>query len=428
MTPPVVAIVATLDTKHEEVEYVIGRLAELGTRVLTIDCGIRGEPGPVRVDVTRHEVAANAGTSIPELLALPDRGPAIAAMMRGLATLVPRLHAEGRFDRCLSLGGFNGALLGAAAMRDLPLGVPKLIISPIASGARSFGQFVGYTDIAVMHSVVDLQGLNGLACRVLDTAAGMIGGGPLSPRERTRPACVVALTVNGNTTPVAMRITAALRQRGCEVVPFHSNGAGGGAMEALVRAGEFDAVIDLTTNELAESLLGGIYPGAPGRLLAAGEAGLPTVVVPGCLDFTNQGPIDHLPERLRHQPMSPHNPEVTLVRHRLDDGGVLAAEFAGRVGRHPGPVEVVLPTDGLSMPGSAGGSFYDPEWDRVFIDAIDGALDPRIARVRVAAGINDDATSDAVVAAFDRVWTMAGGTRETTLPQARRRDPAVLLP
>jgi uncharacterized protein (UPF0261 family) len=403
MSRPTAAIVATLDTKSEEVGYLIGRFDALGIGVLTVDCGIRGEPGPVRVDVSRHDVAARAGTTIPELLALPDRGPAIEAMMRGLAGIMPELYAAGRFDRIIAVGGFNGALLGASAMQGLPFGVPKLIVSPIASGERTFGTFVGYGDVTVMHSVVDVQGLNSLSRRILATAAAMVATCGLPPATDVRADHVVAMTVNGNTTPVATLVTEQLRARGWEVVPFHSNGAGGGAMERLLAAGEFDAVVDLTTNELAETLLGGLYPGAPDRLLPAARLGIPAVVVPGCLDFTNQGPVASLPARFRGRPISPHNPEITLVRPSLDDALPLAEEFGRRVGAHPGPIEVVIPEDGLSMPGSPGGSFYDPAWNAGFVEELRAALPGRVPCVTVPASINTVEVARAVVDAFDRI-------------------------
>lgn len=401
--PPVAAIIATLDTKSEEVAYILERLSLHGVGAFVVDAGIRGRPGLAQIAVTRDEVAAAAGTTIEHLLSLPDRGPAIAAMMDGLEALLPRLHREGRFDRILSIGGFNGALLGAAAMRGLPFGMPKLILSPIASGARTFEPFVHSGDVAVMHSVVDLQGLNGLARQVLDAAVAMISAGGWQPAARTRAGRVVAITVNGNTTPVATTITTELRTLGWEVVPFHSNGAGGASMERLLRAGEFDAVVDLTLSEVSDALLGGIYPGPADRLAAMAERRTPAVIVPGCLDFINAGPVASLPEHLRGRPRSPHNPEVTLVRPTLEQASVIAAYLGRRLAEHPGPVEVVLPERGLSMPGSAGGSFHDPAWDAGFLVSIEAALPARVPRHRVAAGINDDAVAEAVIGALVRI-------------------------
>ena len=391
MSPqPGIALVGTLDTKGAEIAYVRDRLLELGTRPVVIDSGILGKPGCV-ADVTREEVANAGGHELDEVRGAGSRGAAVELMLEGVRATCLRLYADGRIRGVLCLGGAEGALLGAAAMHALPVGVPKLIVSPSASGRRSFAPFVGEADVTVMHSVIDILGLNEIARAIFDNAAAAIAG---MVREAGRPVTdlgerCVGITMLGQTTPGVMRVRELLLGAGREPVIFHANGVGGPAMEHLIEAGALGGVIDYTLSELANSLLDGIHATGPDRLRVAGRCGLPQVVVPGCVDFFNQGPRDELPERYRTRKTYFHNPVATLVRLSSEEGIELGRMVAERLNEAKGPLRVVVPTAGFSLADAEGGDLWDPDADRAFIDALRSALRADIPFEAVDAHVDD---------------------------------------
>jgi uncharacterized protein (UPF0261 family) len=262
--------------------------------------------------------------------------------------------------------------MGAAAMMQLPVGVPKVLVSPIASGLHYFDPLVGTSDIMVVHSIVDILGLNPIATTVFDNVAaalaGMVGEGhvlpPPGPDDK-----YVAVTMLGNTTRAVMALKAHLAESGYEAIIFHSNGVGGPAMEELAAAGQFVGVIDYTTNEVYDPMTGGIHDGGPDRLKQVGLLGLPQVVVPGCIDFCvfHAG---HIPATLQGRPVYDHNPEYTLVRATHDEMIALGHLFASRLNLARGPVHIAVPTQGLSIPNVPGGPFWDPEADAAFLEAL----------------------------------------------------------
>jgi uncharacterized protein (UPF0261 family) len=302
----------------------------------------------------------------------------------------------------LCLGGAEGALLGAAAMHALPVGVPKLIVSPSASGRRAFGPFVGEGDVTVMHSVIDILGLNEIARAIFDNAAAAVVG---MARDGGRPVrelgdrCV-GITMLGQTTPGVMRVRETLVEAGHEPVIFHANGVGGPAMEHLIEAGALGGVIDYTLSELANSLMDGIHATGPDRLRVAGRHGLPQVVVPGCVDFFNQGARETVPERYRGRKSYFHNPVATLVRLERDEEEALGRLVAERLNEALGPVHVVAPLRGFSLADSEGGELWDPEADRAFLDALQGSLRPEIAYETVDAHVDDPEFADLVAARY----------------------------
>jgi len=394
---PGIALVGTLDTKGAEIAYVRDRLLALRTTPVVIDSGILGEPG-CRPDVSREEVARAGGHDLDDVRRAGSRGAAVELMLEGVRATCLRLFAEGRIRGVLCLGGAEGALLGAAAMHALPVGVPKLIVSPSASGRRSFGPFVGEADVAVMHSVIDILGLNEIARAIFDNAAAAIAGmvreagHPVSElRERS-----VGITMLGQTTPGVMRMREALLDAGQEPVIFHANGVGGPAMERLIDADAFGGVIDYTLSELANSLLDGIHATGPDRLRVAGRHGLPQVVVPGCVDFFNQGPRQELPERYRNRKTYFHNPVATLVRLSVEEETELGRMVAERLNEARGPVRVVVPTGGFSLADAPGGDLWDPEADRAFADSLRDALRSDIAFEEVDAHVDDPDFADLV--------------------------------
>jgi uncharacterized protein (UPF0261 family) len=411
-----VLLIGTLDTKGHEIAYLRDRVRALGLGTLVLDSGILGEPLGCEADISRAQVARAAGYELGDLQTIGARGAAVERMLQGVERVTLDLLADGRIDGLISLGGAEGAVLGAAAAKVLPIGFPKIIVSPIASGQRRFGMFMGTRDVMVMHSVIDILGLNPISTTVFDNAAaavwGMLQHGrrldqKLGDKQIGKPAAggepgdhrYVAVTMLGNTTRGVMAAKDLLEARGYEAVIFHSNGVGGPAMEEQIAQGMFVGVIDYTTNELSDPLLGGFHA-APGRLEKAGELGLPQVVVPGCVDFACFGARHAVPEALRDRPAYYHNPEFTLIRLNRDEMATVGATMARKLNAARGPVIVLMPTGGLSIPNVPGGAFYDPDADAAFLAALRDGLRADIPFRLVDAHVNDSAFGRAAAEAF----------------------------
>ncbi len=377
-----IAVLATLDTKGPEAAYLRDRLADRGLTPLVVDCGILGEPLEITPDVSADEVAWHSGGSLEQLRASTTRGRAVAAMRSMLGDFVEHLHAEDRIAGGIGIGGAEGAVMTASALMRLPLGVPKVVISPIASGRHEFGPLVGTRDMMVVHSVVDILGLNDIACTIFDNVvaavAGMVShGGPRPAQKRSRSGLTVAVTMLGNTTRAVMALKDELAAANVETLVFHSNGVGGPAMEELASEGYFDGVIDFTTNEVTDPLVGGIHDGGPDRLRTIGELGLHQVVVPGCIDFSVFEP-SRIPPELAGRPSYDHNPEFRLIRTPAEEMLTIAGIFAERLSAARGPIQVAVPTRGLSIPNTPEGPFWDPEGDAGFRRALREQLRPDI--------------------------------------------------
>ena len=374
--PKTILIIGTLDTKGAEIGYLRDRLQALGLQTIVVDDGILGEPLGIILDpnqdVSRAEAAKFGGTTIDVLRNAGSRGKAVAGMREALKKLTLELYQKGTIHAVVSMGGAEGAVMGAAAMMQLPVGVPKALVSPIASGKHYFDPMVGTSDIMVVHSIVDILGLNPIATTVFDNVAaalkGMVEHGhplpPPQPGDR-----YVAVTMLGNTTKAVMALKERLAEADYEAVIFHSNGVGGTAMEELAEAGQFVGVIDFTTNEIFDPLHGGIHDAGPDRLKRVGVAGIPQVVVPGCVDFCvfHSG---HIPAHLQGRPVYDHNPEYTLVRATQEEMIELGHIFAGRLNLSKAPVVIAVPTRGLSIPNVPGGVFWDPEADAAFLRTV----------------------------------------------------------
>lgn len=406
LTSPSILLIGTLDTKGVEIGYTRDRLRALGATPVVLDSGILGEPIAITADIPREDVARAAGATIDALRAAGTRGAAVERMKEGVRQVALDLLSRGQLDGVLCLGGAEGAVMGAAAMKALPLGVPKVVVTPIASGRRPFGPLVGDKDILVMHSVVDILGINPISRVVYDNAAAAVygmarHGSRFSPDTAGR---YVAMTMLGNTTKGVMRVRDRLAERGLDAVIFHSNGVGGPAMEELAEQGTFVGVIDYTTDELSDALVGGFHAAPPNRLERVGAVGLPQVVVPGCVDFTVHGPRDAVPERLRGRPAYYHNPEFTLVRLTRDEMVEIGRRMAGKLSAARGPLVVVVPTRGLSIPNVPGGAFWDPEADAAFLEALRGGLRENIPLHTVDAHINDVEFADFVAERFIELW------------------------
>lgn len=404
-TRPTIVLLGTLDTKGHEIAYLNDKIRESGLRTCVLDTGILGEAVGIDPCISRQEVAREAGKDLDAIRNSGSRGAAVETMMRGVAKVCRRLHTEGMCQGAISLGGAEGAMLASAGMQVLPWGVPKLIVTPLASGRRQFGPFVGTRDVMVMHSVIDILGLNEVSRLIFDQAAGAIVGAVQAMAARThevRNAAnrVVGLTMLGNTNTAVEAIKQTLDAKGFAPIIFHSNGVGGGAMEEMIRDGRIGAVVDYTTDELTDHLVGGFHDAGAGRLEAAGRAGLPQVIVPGCVDFFVQGPRSAIPVQWRHRPAYFHNPSFTLIRTSRDEMLDVAKCMAGKLNLAKGPVVVVIPTAGLSIPNCPGGEFWDPEGDAAFRDVLKRTLARRIRYIEVDAHINAKPMVDAVLRAF----------------------------
>lgn len=402
---PVVLLIGTLDTKGVEVGFVRDLLRnEHGLPVMVLDSGILGEPLGIVPEITREIVAAAAseGESLEAIRAAGSRGAAVGRMRRGVARVAMNLYQQGLLAGVLCLGGAEGAVLGAAAMQAAPLGVPKLIVSPLASGRRPFGPLVGTRDVLVMHSVIDILGINPLSETIFRTAAGAMAGmvratRPPVSRDEGR---LVAITMLGNTTTAVMSLTPELESAGMSPVIFHANGVGGPAMEELIDAGMFMGVIDYTPQELADNVVGGYHMAGPQRMDAVGRAGLPQVVVATCVDFSVQGPRPTLPAHLADRPSYHHNPEFTLVRLTGDEMEAVGHTLAAKLNAARGPTCVIVPHGGLSIANVPGGELYNPAADERFFAALTADLQPHVRRIDIPDHANSPACGEITASTF----------------------------
>lgn len=394
MAERVAVLVGTLDTKGVEYAYVRECLAEHGVASILVDGGVLGSPAIV-ADISREEVARAGGGELAELAATADRGHASRIMAAGAREVVLRLFAEGRVGGVLGLGGSGGTTLATAAMRALPLGVPKVMLSTVA--ALDPRPYVGASDIAMIHSVVDIAGVNRISAPILSNAAaalaGMLQAGPLSEVPDGRP--IVGLSMLGVTTTAGTRAREVLERLGYEVLTFHATGIGGDCMERLMREGLIDGVLDLTTVELSDTRFGGFGASAPERLEAAAERGLPQVVVPGGLDMVKFGPPTTVPPRYARRVTHAHNAAVTLVRVDASESAELGRILAGKLNQATGPISVLLPLHGLSALDADGQPFRDPAADAALFDALTDALRPDIDVRELPLHINDPAFAEA---------------------------------
>ncbi|MEO8658325.1 MAG: Tm-1-like ATP-binding domain-containing protein [Bryobacteraceae bacterium] len=387
-----VVLMGTLDTKGEEIRFLKEHLTAVGIEVLVVDVGVLGAPA-FAPDVSREQILACTG----ERLADGDRGKSIAAMERGLAAWC-RTHGD-RIAGMLAVGGSAGTSIATAGMREVRIGVPKLMVSTMASGNTR--PYVGTSDIAMLYPVGDFTGLNRLTRSILVTAANAMAGMCSFPLDEVgnapeRP--VLAATMFGVTTPCVNRVRELLEAKGFEILVFHATGSGGEAMERLVRDGFIEGVLDVTTTELADELVGGVLTAGPRRLEAAGERGVPQVISVGAMDMVNFGPPDTIPSEFRGRLFYQHNSAVTLMRTTARENAELGRIIATKANGARGPVSIVLPLRGVSAIDAAGQPFFDAEADGALFDAI-----RRHAKVKVMeldAHINDAEFAAAVAEEF----------------------------
>jgi uncharacterized protein (UPF0261 family) len=388
-----VVLLGTLDTKGKEYDYLRDRLREQGVDVVLVDAGVF-EP-LAEADVPQEEVAAVGGADVVALREAGDRGAAVETMGRGAAEVVRRLHGEGRLDGILAVGGSGNSSIAAAAMRALPVGVPKLIVSTLASGDTR--PYVGASDVSMTYSVVDISGLNRISERILSNAAGAIAGmATASVPESKGAKPLIGATMFGVTTPAVTRARERLEELGYEVLVFHATGTGGQSMEALARGGFLAGILDLTTTELADELVGGVLSAGPDRLEAAGELGLPQVVSLGALDMVNFGPRETLPSQFEARNIYIHNPTVTLMRTTPDECAELGRQIAGKLSAAKGPTALFVPLKGVSMIATDGQPFHDPAADEALFAALREGLSENVELHELDLDVNDPAFADAM--------------------------------
>lgn len=374
-----VVLVGTLDTKGIEYAYLAERIREHGVDVILVDTGILAEP-LVPPDVTREEVAAAVGADVAALAAAGDRGAAVEVMAHGAAEVVRRLHADGRLDAIGALGGSGGSALATHAMRALPIGVPKLMVSTVASGDTS--PYVGSVDVTMMYSVVDISGVNSVSARIMSNAAGALAGmaGATVPSLGDGRPIVVA-SMFGVTTPAVTTARERLEELGYEVLVFHQTGAGGGSMEKLLEAGFAVGSLDVTTTELCDQVAGGVLVAVPERVESAGRAGIPQVVSLGALDMVNFGPLETVPERYRDRNLYVHNPTITLMRTTAAECREIARLLAGKLNAATGPTALYVPLRGVSAIATEGQVFHDPEADEALFATLRELVDAATVEV-----------------------------------------------
>lgn len=406
---PRVALVGAFDTKGEEYGYVRDRLARAGVGSVLVDVGVLGAATLV-ADLTRDAVAAQGGTSVEALARAGDRAAAMVVMARAAATLVHGLVEDDGVAGVLVLGGSNAGYVMSQLAPDLPLGLPKVLVSTIVAGDTR--PYLGGSDLTMIYPVVDIAGLNSVSrvvlARAADACAGMVLGPPVESPDPPLPA--VGCTMFGVTTSCVSSVSDALVAAGCETHVFHANGTGGRSLEAMTAAGLFAAVADLTTTELADELAGGVCSAGPERLTAAATHGVPQVVSTGALDMVSFGARATVPDRYADRLLHAHNPAVTLMRTNAAENAALGREMAAKLNRSTAFVEVHVPARGFSQISVAGGPFHDPGADQALVTALRENLDPAIPLHVHDAAVNDPAFALAITHALTRALHSPRGT------------------
>ena len=381
-----IAMIGCFDTKAEDFGYLYQCLVEQGAAVRAINLGIKGSTNLFPVAVDAQQVAAQAGVSLNDLQKANDRSSALDHMGTGAAKILLDYHNKGELDGVIGMGGGGGTFLTLKAVQSLPFGVPKICISTVA--AKDLSQQTGTKDVVLIPSLVDIAGLNRISMVILKQAAAALVGMVHTPIVETQQKQTIAISMFGNTTQCVENCSRILREKGFEVLVFHAVGSGGRTMEALIREGVVDGVLDVTTTELADELCQGICSAGPDRLTAASQMGIPQVVAPGCVDMVNFGPMSTVPEKYNHRQLFSWAPDVTLMRTNQDENRQLGKEIAEKVNASEGPVKILLPQKGLSIVSAKCGVFHAPETDQVLFDTIKKELNFNIEVIEVPADIN----------------------------------------
>ena len=390
--PKTVVIVGALDTKGQEFQFVKELIEKQGLKTLVVDFGVLGTP-LFTPDITREDVAQAGGGDLSTLSSGEHKDKAMQVMAAGLAAIVRKLYDDGKLNGIIGMGGSGGTSIATSAMRTLPVGVPKLMVSTVGGGDVS--AYAGTKDITFMPSIVDVAGFNRISRAIYTNAAGAIIGmvsveQPSAVEERP----LIAASMFGNTTRSVDRARGVMESKGYEVLVFHATGTGGKTMEGLISDGYISGSLDITTTELADEVCGGVFSAGPERCLAASRAGVPAVLVPGCVDMANFWGIETIPEKYKNRKLYQWNPNVTLMRTNVDENIKMGEMLAAAANAATAPVAILLPLKGVSMLDSPGGDFWDPAADQACYKAIKKNLKPGIPVIEMDSNINDPEFSD----------------------------------
>lgn len=386
-----VVIVGALDTKGREFAFVRDLIAREGLGTLVVDFGVLGEAA-FKPDIGREEVAKAGGGDLAYLRSGEHKDEAMETMAKGLASVVRRLYDEGKLDGIIGMGGTGGTSVATTAMRALPVGVPKVMVSTVGGGDVS--SYAGTKDIAFVPSIVDVAGFNRISRTIYANAAGAISGMVKveTPTGEERP--LITASMFGNTTPCVNRARERLEAREYEVLVFHATGTGGRTMEGLITDGYVVGSLDISTTELADEVCGGVFSAGPERCMSASQAGIPAVIVPGCVDMANFDAIDTVPEKYKKRRLYQWNPNVTLLRTNVEENTRIGEMIAAAANAATAPVAILLPLKGVSMLDTEAGDFWDPEADQACYDAIKENLRPGIPVIEMDNNINDPEFAD----------------------------------
>jgi uncharacterized protein (UPF0261 family) len=394
--------VATMDTKGDELAYVVEHIRQAGVDVVAVDVGTK-DPPTAPADVSRESVAACHPNGVSSVLGLSDRGVAVTQMSGALAAFLTAEAAAGRVSGVIGLGGSGGTALIAPALQALPIGMPKLLVSTVASGNTR--PFVGCSDIVLMHSVVDVAGLNRVSRRVLANAAhaivGMVARKPHASTEKP----TAGMTMFGVTTPCVTAVRRRLEADGMDCLVFHATGAGGQAMEQLVASGMIDGVLDVTTTEVADEIVGGVFSAGPRRFEAILAKRVPYVLSLGACDMVNFGAKETVPPQFAGRNLYVHNSQVTLMRTTPEENRRIARFIAGKLNQSTAPLVMLIPEKGVSAIDAPGLPFYDPSANEALFSELESAVQATPARQvrRLPLHINDAGFADALVEAYYEV-------------------------
>jgi uncharacterized protein (UPF0261 family) len=385
-----ICLIGAFDTKGPEYAFVREQILARGHKALTVNTGVLGSTDLFPVDVDADKVAEAGGGSLKQLQEKNDRGEAMKIMCMGSAAIIKSLYHEGKIDGIIGMGGTGGTTVVTAAMRALPVGIPKVCVSTAASG--DVVVYVGTKDITMIPSIVDVAGINRVSRIIFSRAAGAICGmaeANIPESEEDKP--VITASMFGNTTECVNACMDKLSAKGYEILVFHATGTGGKAMESLVKEGLVDAVLDITTTEWADTVCGGVFDAGPARLDAAGQMGVPHLIVPGCVDMANFGGMDTVPEKYKKAKRTFYewNPSVTLMRTNKEENEKMGKVFAEKANAAKGPVAFLIPLRGVSILDGDGQPFCDREADRAMFETIKVHLKEGIPVMEMDRNIND---------------------------------------
>lgn len=397
-----IIFIVTLDTKGEEAKYIKDILEKGNLEVITVDSGILGEPFFVKPTISRLEVASLAGEKLSDLQKM-DRGPAIEKMLIGIKVACLKLFEKERISGAIAIGGGAGTMLASSALQALPIGIPKIMISTIACGKSTFDPFVGTKDVIVIHSVVDILGLNPILKSIFDNAINAMIGMAHSLSidiEKDKYLNTVGITMYGNTTPCVMKVKDLLEKEGFKVICFHANGVGGKSFENFIREGKFCGVLDITTHEITDEFVGGMHAAGPRRLEAAGEIGIPQIVVPGCIEFIVEGPLGVAEKNWPGRKFYPDNPMFTLIRTSKEELKGIAKIMARKINTAKGPTALLIPMKGFSKANRPGTAIYNPEEDKFYVKELKSQINGNVHIKELEMHINDTEFAQELVKMF----------------------------